>query len=172
LPQQIDALDARVTENFEKFELKIAELENACKAANSNTFVAFYAQMNVTKQYQDHESIQFSRVLINYGEHYHRNNGSFICPVNGIYMFTYTILSEIYANFNINLFIDDDLVTSSLGFRPFNATYNDKIENIAIVQCESYQSVQLKIKYINPPGLNSYLIQYKSSFSGTLLHAM
>lgn len=73
----------------------------------------------------DHQIIVFDNVITNIGNTYNGHLGSFIAPVNGIYVFSVTLVTSSNAGFHGNIVRNGELVTrlyASTGYQTASQT--------------------------------------------------
>ena len=98
--------------------------------------VAFAVQL--TQSYTTASAIIFDRILVNEGNKYNKNDGSFTAPANGIYFFSSTTINNVYITVNnvynkICVVLNDDVHTSndlvsSRGSVVLTLNANDKVQ--------------------------------------------
>ena len=113
-------------------------------------------------------TIRFDRTYINLGSHYHTENGIFIAPTTGVYMFHWTIASG-SSDFTTQLMVDGNPMASSYVPYPGGA---DSSSAMAIIRVNKDAHVWIQIygssEYVYG-GSNSIGNNYQSTFSGILL---
>lgn len=112
-------------------------------------------------------TIRFEGTYINLGNHYHTENGIFIAPVSGVYMFQWTIVSG-SSDFTTQLMVDGTSRASS--YVPYPGGI-DSSSAMAIIEVNMDDHVWIQIygssEYVYG-GSNSFG-SYQSTFSGILL---
>lgn len=76
-----------IQEKMAKFDTLNTHLEK------QNTFVSFTAFPTETRDYNAGDVVQFDGLKANYGNHYDNENGIFVCPFSGYYLFTVSLTS-------------------------------------------------------------------------------
>ena len=110
------------------------------------------------------DGLEFSEVLANYGNGYDVTSGSFLAPYNGVYIFTLTLsaMTDTFTNCYIvkNRYINLVEAFTSVVVGYCSATTSSIVRLVK----EDYITVE------NCHG-NGTISPYKTSFSGSLLHA-
>ena len=115
----------------------------------------------------DKVTIRFESTYINIGEHYHTEDGIFIAPVSGIYMFHWTIATGGSA-FSTQLMVGGTVKASNLIPYPGGADSSSAMV-IINVQKEDHVWIQIHGSNKHVYGASSYFGNYQSTFSGILL---
>ncbi|VDI52138.1 Hypothetical predicted protein [Mytilus galloprovincialis] len=114
--QNITSLDEdSITSRLEILETKLTVLEN--EREKQHDVVLFYAiikqrEFSLNKQ----STVVFETVIINEGGHYNNNDGIFVAPRDGIYMFSWTV-STVNTNYILTELVVEENVISSTGER-------------------------------------------------------
>ena len=113
-------------------------------------------------------TIRFEATYINIGDHYHTEDGIFIAPVTGTYMFHWTIATGT-SSFTTQLMVGGTARASSYVPHPGGADSSSAMV-IINVQKEDHVWIQLygsdKYVYGGPSSIGN---NYQSTFSGILL---
>lgn len=124
----------------------------------------FHATLSVPTSYTPGSVIIFDRAWYNSGE-YSTNTGVFICPVNGVYVFSFKIMVNAGYYSYVDMYIDSTIVfplhvpAISGQFPSSSAT--------TIHHCNQYSEVMLKYNTGNGP-IEGY---HYCHFNGFLLYA-
>ena len=124
----------------------------------------FYATLTSTTQVGVGSIIIFDRVWYNTGE-YSPNSGTFICPVTGVYVFSFTVTTSRDTWSVVDLFIDSTAVAT--GYVPLVSAQVSTTSVTVVVSCSQYSEVM--VKYNQGSG-SVYGFNF-SLFSGFLLWA-
>eukprot|EP00105_Crassostrea_gigas_P027894 XP_011449383.1 PREDICTED: complement C1q tumor necrosis factor-related protein 7 [Crassostrea gigas] len=112
-------------------------------------------------------TIRFEQTYINLGNHYHTENGIFIAPVSGVYMFQWTIVSG-SSDFTTQLMVDGTSRASA--YVPYPGGI-DSSSAMAIIEVNKDDHVWIQIygssEYVY--GGSNRFGNYQSTFSGILL---
>ena len=116
--------------------------------------------------YNDGEIMLFDNIETNLGGFYDNSSSMFLCPYNGVYIFS--ISTRSYTNFYMYARIIHDN-------NPVAGTASDEVANdqgsvMAIIECLSGESVWVE-NYGDNRVLGGSSVMKYSSFSGFLLHA-
>lgn len=115
----------------------------------------------------NHVTIRFERTYINLGNPYHTENGIFIAPVTGVYLFHWTTISG-SSDFSTQLMVDGTSRASA--YVPYPGGV-DSSSAMAIIEVNMDDHVWIQIygssEYVYG-GSNSFG-SYQSTFSGILL---
>ncbi|CAC5419046.1 unnamed protein product [Mytilus coruscus] len=112
--QNVTSLDEDSTNSrLELLEAKISLLENERKK-QPVLFFAIIKQRDFTLN--KHSAVVFETVIINEGDHYNNNDGIFVAPRDGIYMFSWTVCT-VNVNYIITELVVEQKVISSTGER-------------------------------------------------------
>jgi hypothetical protein len=75
--------------------------------------IAFYGKMmNQHTNLSTNSILKFNNVVTNIGSPYSQNNGLFIAPVSGIYVFSTTIMIENRNDAHVGIYVNDKLMTN------------------------------------------------------------
>jgi hypothetical protein len=110
------------------------------------------------------ETVIFPGVYTNIGGHYDNTNGYFSCPVQGIYLFALTFVTD--PNIGISLQILKS-TNSIIAYYPSSHANDDNYEtgaSVLIMECS-----QNSVVYVNSLGTGTIAGRYHSTFSGYLL---
>eukprot|EP00105_Crassostrea_gigas_P027893 XP_011449382.1 PREDICTED: complement C1q tumor necrosis factor-related protein 2 [Crassostrea gigas] len=111
--------------------------------------------------------IRFERTYINPGNHYHTENGIFIAPVTGVYMFHWTIATS-GSSFSTQLMVGGSVRASNLVPHP-GGTDSSSAMVITSVNKENHVWIQLHGSSEHVYGASSSYGNYQSTFTGVLL---
>ncbi|XP_063423869.1 heavy metal-binding protein HIP-like [Mytilus trossulus] len=152
---------------MELIENKIASLENERKTKP----VLFYAIVNGRQFTLNTDStIVFETVVINEGDHYNKNDGVFVAPQDGIYMFSWTV-STIDANWLMTELLVEDTVISSTGVRDVDSGSRSSASMTAF--CRMKKDEHAFVRTTGSSGSNfiySYDNQPRTSFLGIMIN--
>jgi hypothetical protein len=133
--------------------------------------VAFSAYKNQTQSgLNQRHIIKFEGTVLNLGQHYHPEDGIFIAPVSGVYLFTWTITNHgDYAYTNI--LVGGKVVSTTTTSHVVNNYNSGSALVIVTVQKDQHVWIQTCCGSNhevlgNTLGLDNY---FQSTFSGTLL---
>lgn len=135
-----------------------------------NEHVSFSAYKNQTQNgLNQRHIIKFEQTILNLGNHYHPEDGIFIAPVSGVYLFHWTMINyKDYAHTNI--LVGGKVISTTT--TSVSGNYNSG-SALVIVTVQKGQHVWIQTccgtgqeVYGNTLGLDSY---FQSTFSGTLL---
>ncbi|XP_022323841.2 complement C1q tumor necrosis factor-related protein 7-like [Crassostrea virginica] len=112
-------------------------------------------------------TIRFDRTYINIGNHYHTEDGIFIAPVSGTYMFHWTIITG-GSEYSTQLMVGGTVRASSLVPYPGGRDSSSAMV-ILSVQKEDHVWIQIYGSNENVYGGPSFNGQLQSTFSGILL---
>ena len=73
------------------------------------------AETGVSTKYTAWDVIVFDEVLTNFGGHYNPTTSSFICPVDGVYLFSVSMLPYISVNIVVNLMRNNTVLSRAHG---------------------------------------------------------
>ncbi|XP_063425781.1 heavy metal-binding protein HIP-like [Mytilus trossulus] len=112
--QNITSLDEdSMNSRLELLEAKVTVLQNERKRQP----VLFYATIKQSEfTLNTHSTVVFETVIINEGGHYNNNDGIFVAPRDGIYMFSWTVCT-VNANYIITELVVEENIISSTGER-------------------------------------------------------
>ncbi|XP_060589548.1 uncharacterized protein LOC132744782 [Ruditapes philippinarum] len=131
-----------------------------------NHRVAFTAHLSVDKATElgKEHTIPFNQLLLNEGQAYDAITNTFICPVNGIYIFQSALMSPLQERIQTEMVING----ACIGRMYANGASNgyDQGFNSATVQCNKGDHVWVRVHYHY--GTSIYNLLY-SSFSGHIL---
>ncbi|CAG2254553.1 unnamed protein product [Mytilus edulis] len=118
-----------------------------------------------------HSTIVFETVIINEGDHYNKNDGVFVAPQNGIYMFSWTVATVNVHYIVTELVVEDEVVTTtgekeidsgSLTSASMTVFYRMKRDEHAWIRTNNWGTENFVHSTGNYP---------QSSFLGILIHA-
>ncbi|XP_062609039.1 complement C1q-like protein 2 isoform X2 [Saccostrea cucullata] len=136
--------------------------------------VSFSAYKNQTQSnLNQRHIIKFEQTILNLGNHYHPEDGIFIAPVSGVYLFHWTITNyKSYAHTNI---LVGGKVMSTTTTSVVSSSYNSG-SALVIVHVQKGQHVWIQTccgtgheVYGNTLALDN---RFQSTFSGTLLYSV
>ena len=102
--------------------------------------VAFTVSEQVSKTYSPEARIEFTTVITNEGAGFKPGQHEFVCPVSGMYLFTYTTLSIHNQHSISSIWIENTLLVTSFG----NGPNNGKASNTVLVHCNSGNKVYVQ----------------------------
>ncbi|XP_061178343.1 complement C1q tumor necrosis factor-related protein 3-like [Saccostrea echinata] len=123
---------AKMSDNISHYEEKIIDLETSDVKPNARRLllpitdspsttpvpvdpVAFYAYMSANEASPSaHFTLKFDVVKTNLGNAYSKHSGTFVAPVSGAYVFTYTIYAQTRGAIFLNLFVNDAVFGGSI----------------------------------------------------------
>ena len=82
---------------------------------NTTTPIAFSAYVDVIRSYNHHYVVIFDKITTNLGQSYNPDNGIFICPFSGVYIFSLTTLSREYHYMGGSITIESRTLGSTWG---------------------------------------------------------
>ncbi|CAG2199968.1 unnamed protein product [Mytilus edulis] len=95
---------------LELLETKISVLENE----REKQPVLFYAIIKQSEfSLNKHSTVVFETVIINEGGHYNNNDGIFVAPRDGIYMFSWTVSTVNAAYIYTELVVEENVISST-----------------------------------------------------------
>ena len=102
--------------------------------------VAFTVVGQETRTYSAGARIEFTTVITNEGAGFIPGQHEFVCPVSGMYLFTYSTLSNWDQNSISAIWIEDTLLVTSHASGPGNG----EASNIVLVHCNSGNKVYVQ----------------------------
>ncbi|CAC5364498.1 unnamed protein product [Mytilus coruscus] len=112
--QNITSLEEdSINSRLELLETKLSLLENE---RNKQPVLFYVIIKDGDIHFNKHSAVVFETVIINEGDHYNNNDGVFVAPLTGIYMFSWTV-STADANYIITDLVVEENVISSTGER-------------------------------------------------------
>ena len=105
--------------------------------------VGFSAHSQVDAYYEEFSPIRFGGVITNIGNRYYVDNSTFVCPYDGVYLFSIAILGDHRYRSDYQLLLDGGLVatvfldSSSVGTYPTGAT-------VVVIECNAGSSVYVR----------------------------
>ncbi|VDI74506.1 Hypothetical predicted protein [Mytilus galloprovincialis] len=167
--QNTTSSDEELMENrLEIIETKIASLENERKTQP----ILFYAIVNDKSFTLNTQStIVFETVVINEGDHYNKNDGVFVAPQDGVYMFSWTV-STPDANWLMTELVVEEKVISSTGVRDVDSGSRSSASMTAF--CRMKRDEHAFVRTTGQSGSN-YIYSHnnlqRTSFLGMLIKA-
>jgi hypothetical protein len=111
-----------------------------------------------------HQTIIFPAVTLNNGNGYNSSDGTFTCPVGGVYVFTWTTMVTPGQYLRTDLVVND--VIQGLGYADayFLSNATDSGTSVVVTQLERGDVVRVRVSY--PPGTGELFGWHYSTFSG------
>ena len=82
---------------------------------NTTSPIAFSAYADVHRTYNKSDIVLFDKITTNLGQSYNPDNGIFICPFSGVYIFSLTTLSREYHYMGGSITIESRTLGSTWG---------------------------------------------------------
>ena len=104
--------------------------------------VAFTVSHQEPRTYSPGERVAFTTVITNEGAGFKPGQDEFVCPVSGMYLFTYSTLTTWNTNSVSNIWLEDTLLVTSLanGGGPSHG----EASNTVLVHCNSGNKVYVQ----------------------------
>lgn len=148
-------------------DIDVLALRSGILNTNLPQFCFFAYKLYSESSISTKVTFRFEQTYINLGNHYHTENGIFIAPVSGVYMFHWTIVSG-SSDFTTQLMVDGTSRASA--YVPYPGGI-DSSSAMAIIEVNKDDHVWIQIygssEYVYG-GSNSFG-NYQSTFSGILL---
>ncbi|XP_069122546.1 complement C1q tumor necrosis factor-related protein 3-like [Argopecten irradians] len=114
----------------------------------STGYVAFFSSLkHLLTDVANEQAIHFENVVTNNGGHYSQNTGVFTCPIEGTYVFSWTIYASGAQ------YIDTELVKNSVAVaysRAGDSAYHEASSTSAIVNLNPGDEVWIRVKERSP----------------------
>ena len=129
--------------------------------------VAFYAYMSHTEaSVGHHETFVFDHVVTNVGGNYNRHSGIFTSPIQGVYVFSWTLFCETEGYFYSEVVVNSNsvgaVVCSAQG-----ATYARHSTGVVVVEINQADIVYIRTHPTDPNNGGVYsMSELRSSFTG------
>ena len=138
-------------------------------AQQPTQLVAFTAYADRSRDLYDYGiKVQFDDVITNIGYHF-TNSTTFICPVDGLYFFSFHVMSgddvNVYPSSRISLMVGGTRVVSAWADH-HEHMHHAQASNSAFVQCSAGQGVHLETYGASLVYSSSY---HQGTFSGFLV---
>ena len=102
--------------------------------------VGFSAYAISDKSYGQYQSIEFTGIISDIGEHYDRLNSSFACPRRGVYLFSLHVLSWEGTYVYVDLMCDGEFIAEAMCND--GAYSHDQATSLSVViECDAGQVV-------------------------------
>ena len=88
--------------------------------------------------------VLFQGVRTNYGGYYEPTTSTFHCPVNGVYMFSSNVVSEINYSTRIDIMKND---VAQIGILAYTADISTSAGGLCITECFVGETVWIKARY-------------------------
>lgn len=136
--------------------------------------IAFDAMLSGNKDHVGHADVPiiFDEVLTNRGDTYQKDIGSFIAPVIGTFLFSWTIRSDFGSSFESSLFVNGIRKVSLLTDGPAQSILIPVATKIAILDLNINDHVYIKAIGSITRGLLLSNINGHNSFAGSLLFTL
>lgn len=133
----------------------------------------FYAIMHNKNFNLDKEStVVFEREIINEGEHYNKYDGVFVAPLDGLYLFSWTVSSYSNKWVMTELVIDGSII-SSTGERTSATSDHTSASMTALYKMKKEEHAWIRTtRYSGPHYFYSNVNHPTSSFLGLLVHTL
>ena len=126
--------------------------------------IAFTAYANRSRLYNLGELVLFDSVITNEGGFYQEQLSYFVCPVDGLYVFSVSVAS-LDTIFEANLMREGQYLVTSRA----HATYSDQGMVMAVTECSADERVWVELGANDVGTLISNSTLRTSTFSGYLL---
>lgn len=113
--------------------------------------------------------IKCDQVLLNDGNNYNSVTGVFTVPENGVYLFTFTIATDLLAHWVVIKLVVDNRETTEAATDPQYDTHVEMASNTVILRLSQGESVWLEVAKSNDAHL--WTGPHTTTFSGVLLYA-
>ena len=137
-----------------------------CITEDSDTAIGFSAYATAIRDYGANDIILFDQVVSNFGEHFQAANSVFLCPVDGVYIFSVNVQST--NSYSIAGAIMKETEVLLGFFSGSNDGSNDTGSTLGVTDCKKGEKIWVK-SYGGGYQMNGSSKRY-SSFSGFLLH--
>ena len=128
--------------------------------------IGFTACDSTQRLYDVNEIVLFDRELTNYGGYYNTQTSSFICPVDGMYLFTLVI--NAYTTDVQVLIMRNDVELTQTWARAIVELYNHGT-NMVVTECLAGDVVWPRVEYIGGTGDIHGADGCYTTFSGVLI---
>ena len=130
--------------------------------------IGFTAYATTNREYVRQDTVRFDRISSNLGNHYNAGTSKFTCPVNGLYVFSVSVLSGNGKNMFAEIMKEE---------RSYAMAWGDKQDNyesgsvLAVITCSSGENVWIRCNFNGHRMYGESSYGY-STFSGFLLSAL
>ncbi|CAC5382972.1 unnamed protein product [Mytilus coruscus] len=158
-----DSMNSRL----ELLEAKISMLENE----REKQPVLFYAIIKQSEfSLNKYSTVVFETIIINEGGHYNNNDGIFVAPRDGIYMFSWTVCT-VNAAYIITELVVEEKVISSTGEREVDSSSYSSASMTAFCRMNKDEHAWIRTTGWNTENYIHSKDQYsRTSFLGLLIH--
>ncbi|XP_052215119.1 caprin-2-like isoform X2 [Dreissena polymorpha] len=142
------------------------------KRQTSPEAVAFTAYISHNPTHlNDGQIIPFDRTVTNIGDAFNVHSHMFICPVGGLYMFSFVMCQLGTSNAETQLVVDGVHIVDAIT-NPITGDHDQQGVNMAFVQVKKGQTVFVKNYFYSDISYRSEELHRFASFSGVLLQEM
>ncbi|XP_056016181.1 heavy metal-binding protein HIP-like [Ostrea edulis] len=117
--------------------------ETTCKGRNHGA-IAFHARMSSNLQNCGTSVVVFGRVTLNSGSAYNGKTGIFTAPRDGIYSFTWTILTTPGSYFNTETVINGNVVGYNLANGKVSSSHYESSSTTAVIRMKKKDKVWIR----------------------------
>ena len=130
--------------------------------------IGFTACGDTRRLYSFNQTVLFDRELTNYGGYYNAQTSSFICPVDGIYLFTLAV--TVYNDTETHVIImRNDVELTSTYARTDDEPFNHGT-NMVVTECLAGDVVWPQLDWVSGTGnIHGLASKCHTTFSGVLI---
>ncbi|XP_076109037.1 cerebellin-3-like [Mytilus galloprovincialis] len=165
-PESVQLGDEGHHDEIEKERPRVIRLIPQADIFVQPSTVAFYAQLTtIETNVGMHHPIVFDHVILNIGKGYNKYSGTFIAPVSGIYVFTFTLYPNRYSSIAVNIFKNSEVISQS--FIEMTSGMLSGTTPVAVVDMNVGDAAFVRTSSIHHPhGDVLSDVNVKSSFAG------
>ncbi|XP_071168156.1 complement C1q tumor necrosis factor-related protein 1-like [Mytilus edulis] len=166
--ENITSLDEdSINSRLELLETKLNLLENE----KEKQPVLFYAIIKQNEfRLNKHSTVVFETIIINEGDHYNKNDGIFVAPSDGIYMFSWTV-STVNAAYILTELVVEENVISSTGEKEVDSSSYSSASMTAFCRMREDDHAWIRTTgWSTDNFIHSKDLYARTSFLGLLVH--
>ena len=129
--------------------------------------MAFKAYHTVEKSYVEHEIVRFDSVGLNAGNHFQLSTNVFICPLHGIYGFSFSLYNKAGLAVGCNIKKENDLFVNV--FSDNEADSMNAASDFGTVECKKGERVYVELGTTSQSPIQGHT---RVSFTGFLIHRL
>ncbi|XP_060563831.1 heavy metal-binding protein HIP-like [Ruditapes philippinarum] len=161
MDEELKRIDEKM-DNFSKEVQKIQELV-------LTPIIAFKANKANDISLGNNKVIVYSNIILNTGDSYNKDNGMFVAPVSGLYLFTAQVCLKKSVWVSIGIVVNDSIVSKAgIGENVWEKCYT--IDAITAVEKGNEVLVKCTAGCANSDQLYESITYATNSFSGVLIH--